>query len=95
MRIAKRLLLVGLIAGGLAGCSTFDKLTGSGVDDTVLKGQREDAIPGRTQFPEAADPEVTRAGDPAPPPADDAAACPPDDPACAPPMGDDTFSDPQ
>lgn len=100
----KRLMVLAALAFGLAGCGAFDRLTGAGVDNTVLPGQREDAIPGRSQFPDTSDPAVTRAGAPgmeappameAPPPAAGTADCPIDDPACLPPSGDDTFSDPQ
>jgi hypothetical protein len=98
MTSLRTFMLLGALALGISGCSTFDKLTGS-VDDTVLPGQREDAIPGRAKFPDTADPTVEQAPQPLdPPPAsgdDTSAACPPDDPACAPPAGDDTFSDPQ
>lgn len=99
MIMPKQLMVLAVLAFGLAGCGVFDRLTGSGVDNTVLPGQREDAIPGRSQFPDTSDPGVTRAGSdvsaPPPPAADTSADCPIDDPACLPPAGDDTFSDPQ
>ena len=92
----RKLLALAAAVALLGGCSTIDKLTGE-TDDTVLPGQREEAIPGRTQFPDAPDsatastsPTVEQA------PADGAAAgCTADDPGCAPPAADDTFSDPQ
>ena len=105
MIMARRLTVLVVLALGLAGCGALDKLTGAGMDNTVLPGQREDAIPGRTQFPDTSDPGVTRAGSSgmdAPPPstepppsAPESADCPIDDPACQPASGDDTFSDPQ
>lgn len=98
------LLNKGFLLGGLllalSGCGMMDRLSG-GVDNTVLPGQREDAIPGRTQFPDTPDPVATRAPSgsasaPSEPPSDDiAVGCQPGDPSCAPPSGDDTFSDPQ
>lgn len=93
-------MVLGVLAVGLAGCGAFDKLTGSGIDNTVLPGQREDAIPGRSQFPDAGDSGVSRADvpDAGLPPSSSpgtAGGCPIDDPACQPPSGDDTFSDPQ
>lgn len=87
------LLLAGL---ALSGCGTIDKLTGQ-TDDTVLPGQREDAVPGRAQFPAPSD----SAPQPAAPPVETADAppapdCPADDPACDPMApSDGTFSDPQ
>jgi hypothetical protein len=97
----RTMAVLGLIALSLAGCGSVGNLLGTGVDDTVLPGAREDAIPGRSQFPEAGDPSTLQpagtAG--APPPASPAepvtTACDPADPACQPPSGDDTFSDPQ
>jgi hypothetical protein len=85
----------------LGGCSTINSLTGES-NDTVLPGQREDAIPGRSQFPESSSAAST-AAEPGPaqppleaePPAAADSACEPGDPACQPATGDDTFSDPQ
>jgi hypothetical protein len=78
--MGRALLLIMCLA--LAGCGYMDKLTG-GRDDTVLPGPREDAIPGKKQFPEP---------DAAPPPP----PCKAGDPNCLPPPeGDGTFSDPQ
>ncbi len=89
----------------LAGCSTIDKLTGS-TDDTVLPGQREDAVPGRPSFPSAEERAQTAktaagqsgggdAAQPAAPAPAEPAPCPADDPSCAGTTADDTFSDPQ
>jgi hypothetical protein len=100
MMVLKRLIVAGSLALMLAGCSMFNRITGD-VDNTVLPGQREEAIPGRKTFPDRPDPAVTRAGSPdtpdtgMPPAAPDDTGCSPDDPACAPPTGNDTFSDPQ
>lgn len=73
----KRLVLLGGLAAALAGCSTFNNLTGQN-DNTVLPGSREEAIPGRAQFPGPDDtisPQPSSAsscaqGDPSCPPAD-------------------------
>ena len=71
-----------LLALSVGGCSYVDRLTG-GTDNSVLPGTREDAIPGKKQFPEpdtaAPSPEqpLCKKGD---------ANCPP---------ADGTFSDPQ
>lgn len=91
MTILRTAILVAALAAVLGGCSTINKMTGS-VDNTVLPGQREDAIPGRAKFPES-DPASTAST--AAPPDVAEPACSADDPACAPPAGDDTFSDPQ
>ena len=76
--IAAALLLTGL----LSGCGSMSNLLGTGVDNTVLPGSREDVIPGKAQFPEAGDPSTLQptgsAG--APPPAapgEPSAACHP------------------
>ncbi len=97
---ARQALVLGLLVIGLAGCSTIDKLTGQ-TDDTVLPGQREEAVPGKAQFPQGADPAVQRSAPASPaakPPgeeqAEPAKECPPDDANCTPPA-DGTFSDPQ
>lgn len=84
-----------------SGCSYIDRLTGS-TDNTVLPGTREDAIPGKSQFPDATERATveqpgsttaqTATGDTAtkqPEP-----ACKAGDPDCAQPE-DGTFSDPQ
>lgn len=78
MIMLKRLVLLGGLAAALAGCSTFNNLTGQN-DNTVLPGAREEAIPGRAQFPAPGDtiePQPSsatscQAGDPSCPPADD------------------------
>ena len=89
----------------LAGCSTVEKLTGQ-TDDTVLPGQREDAIPGRPLYPEpqagtgtvaqtAAEAEVKSDSEPAAEATAEPAPCPAEQPDCVPPAIDDTFSDGQ
>jgi hypothetical protein len=80
------------IATALAGCSMFNSLTGQ-VDNTVLPGQREDAIPGRSTFPEK--PDVAQAPGAGQSPPSGQSKCSPDDPACQPASGDDVYSDPQ
>jgi hypothetical protein len=54
MTLAGKILIAAAAAALLAGCGTLNSLTGQ-TDNTVLPGQREDAIPGRTQFPERQD----------------------------------------
>ena len=54
MRQLSRVLLAAAALSLLAGCSTFNSLTGQ-TDNTVLPGKREEAIPGRAQFPEKQD----------------------------------------
>jgi hypothetical protein len=76
----KRMVLLGAIAAALAGCSTINSLTGQ-TDNTVLPGQREEAIPGRSQFPEA--------GDTIAPAPSSASSCEPGDPSCPPADGSD------
>lgn len=99
MRIRKALVL-GAVVAGLAGCSTVNSLTGQ-TDNTVLPGQREEAIPGRAAFPDKADPLVKpSAGQPqqtdTASTSEPAVSCQPDDPSCQPAKaGDDVFSDPQ
>lgn len=89
-------LALGTVAFAVTGCGALDRLTG-GVDDTVLPGQREEAIPGRSTFPDRPDPTIEQAPQPLdpPPPEDVGTACEPGDPSCSPPAGDDVFSDPQ
>ena len=101
--MAPALLL--LLALTVSGCSYLDKLTGD-TDNTVLPGAREDAIPGKTQFPDAADTvpiEQPGGGQTAAQQAQTGAAqnapaapsaCTDNDPDCKPPA-DDVFSDPQ
>lgn len=94
MRFTGKLLVVGCAALLLSGCGTLNSLTGQ-TDNTVLPGQREDAIPGRASFPEkdvAASSKPSTGGSAA----NDETYCAPDDPACKPPgTTGDTFSDPQ
>ena len=87
---SRKIMALGLIVAGLTACSTISKITGQ-TDDTVLPGQREEAIPGKAQFPESSDVAT------APPAAGQQTAapeCPADDPNCK-PQSDGTFSDPQ
>jgi hypothetical protein len=96
MMLIRKTILLATLTAMLAGCGAIDRLTGQ-TDNTVLPGKREDAIPGRSQFPDTPDPVATGASQPAEqaPPADSGTGCQPDDPACQPPSGNDTFSDPQ
>jgi hypothetical protein len=95
MTTAGRLLLAAAAAMLLSGCSTFNSLTG-GTDNTVLKGQREDAIPGRAQFPEKQDVAVGSSAAKGGTAAESEIYCAPDDAACKPPASTgDTFKDPQ
>ena len=97
MNFAGKLLLAAAAAALLSGCSTLNSLTGQ-TDNTVLPGQREDAIPGRAKFPERQDVAVSS---PSSKGSSGAVAgnetyCAPDDPGCKPPgSSGDTFSDPQ
>ena len=96
MTLAGKLLLAAATAALLSGCGTLNKLTGQ-TDNTVLPGQREDAIPGRSKFPEKQDVAVgSGSGTAAGTAASNETYCAPDDPACKPPGSTgDTFSDPQ
>lgn len=96
--MTKKLIVLGLLAILAAGCSAVDKLTGQ-TDDTVLPGQREDAVPGKTQFPQQSDAAPSPSTQPdtsttAPEPVEPAEKCADDDPNCTTPQ-DGTFSDPQ
>ena len=98
MKHLSRVLLAAAAMSLLGGCSTFNSLTGQ-TDNTVLPGKREDAIPGRAQFPEKQDAAVgsgtTQQGGGQPAGASET-YCAPDDAACAPPgTSGDTFKDPQ
>jgi hypothetical protein len=83
----------------LAGCSYVDRLTGS-TDNTVLPGSREDAIPGKTQFPEKSDTATIEQPGKTAQTATTATVTPPKplckagDPKCK-TASDGTFSDPQ
>jgi hypothetical protein len=91
MSQAGKLFALGLAALALTGCGALNSLTGQ-TDNTVLPGQREDAIPGRSSFPnkQEASAGTSRSGSP------DETYCAPNDPACKPPgTTGDTFSDPQ
>ena len=96
MRVAAgRLLLAAMAVTLLSGCSSVNNLLGKS-DNTVLPGQREDAIPGRTKFPEKQDVAVGSSGGTGGTAPGSETYCGPDDPACKPPASSgDTFSDPQ
>lgn len=95
-----QVLAAAILALLLSGCTTINGLLGE-VDNTVLPGSREEAIPGRPTFPEKQDVAVGTApsaqqgaaGKPAAQPvapSDEAGApveshCAPDDPGCKPP----------
>ena len=89
-------LLIGLM---LSGCSYMDRLTGE-TDNSVLPGAREDAVPGRAQFPDPSERTQTAGGaGTSGPPADSGTVsaepgCPPEDPSCGAASGD-VFADPQ
>jgi hypothetical protein len=99
MKCPTRLLLGLGVMTLLSGCSYLDTFTGQ-TNNTVLPGQREDAIPGRASFPEKPDPNVGSVSK-----ASDAGSsatgntqpgCTTDDPGCKPPTTtNDTFKDPQ
>lgn len=102
MKLTAKIALLLLLAAGISGC-------GAGVDDTVLPGAREDAIPGQSVFPAPGDEKLSRPASTAdgktdePAPEEIAAEplCPDPndkaDPNCAPETssGDGTFSDGQ
>lgn len=98
MRLAPRLLLAAGVLTLLSGCTYLDSLTGQ-TNNKVLPGQREDAIPGRTSFPDKPDPNigtVPRSADAGTPSAQRQPGCAAGDPACKPPTTtNDTFADPQ
>lgn len=84
------------LASAVGGCSYLNKVTGQ-TDNTVLPGTREDAIPGKSQFPDDADAPPVQQPDATPPATAETGqkpACGADDPACA-QSQDGTFSDPQ
>ena len=96
----KHSIAILFLATALAACSAIDRLTGRN-DDTVLPGNREEAIPGQASYPTEPAGGATTAAGPAAPQAETAAAsekataCPADDPNCTPPADDGTFSDGQ
>jgi hypothetical protein len=95
MTFAGKLLFAAAATALLAGCGTLNSLTGQ-TDNTVLPGQREDAIPGRTQFPEKQDVAVGSSSGSGAGAANSENFCGPDDPDCRPPgSSGDTFSDTQ
>ena len=100
MMVGRRLMVLCVAAGLLAGCSAIDRLTGQ-TDNTVLPGSREEAIPGRPSFPEKRDvaasaPQSATANEPVAGPGETETYCGPDDPSCKPPATTgDTFKDPQ
>jgi hypothetical protein len=100
--MGRAIIAAALIAGTLClpGCSYIDRLTGS-TDDTVLPGTREDAIPGKTQFPDKSDTATVEqpGGNAVQPqtnttPATPKPVCKTGDPKCK-TASDGTFSDPQ
>jgi hypothetical protein len=95
MRRAATLLCAAAAVALLSGCSSVNNLLGQ-TDNTVLPGQREDAIPGRAKFPEKQDVAVGSSGAAGGSSVNTETYCAPDDPACKPPAtSGDTFSDPQ
>lgn len=56
--IMRKSFVAGLMlaaAVSVSGCSSLQQLAGMGRDDTVLPGNREDAIPGKASFPDPND----------------------------------------
>ena len=95
MKFKGKLLAAACASFLLTGCGALNSLTGQ-TDNTVLPGQREDAIPGRSSFPEKRDVAVGSSSAASKTAAPDETYCAPDDPACKPPgTTGDTFSDPQ
>ena len=99
MRMSARLLLAAGVMTLLSGCTYLDTFTGQ-TNNKVLPGQREDAIPGRANFPEKPDPNVgsvSKAADSgSATPGNTQPGCTTDDPGCKPPATtNDTFKDPQ
>jgi hypothetical protein len=101
MMVGRRLMVLCVAAGLLAGCSAIDRLTGQ-TDNTVLPGSRQEAIPGRPSFPEKRDvaaapaPNSATVNEPVAGPGETETYCGPDDPGCKPPATTgDTFKDPQ
>jgi len=93
MRRTARLLLAACALSLLSGCSYVNSLTGQ-TDNTVLPGAREDAIPGRSSFPQKQDVQTGSTSKAAPGGAQP--GCAAGDPDCKPPSTTgDTFSDPQ
>jgi hypothetical protein len=96
----KQSIAILLLGTALASCSTIDRFTGR-IDDTVLPGNREEAIPGQASFPSGSAGGATKAADPAAPQAEaaatpeKAASCPVEEPNCTPSGVDGTFSDGQ
>ena len=93
--MTKNLIALALLAVLAAGCSAVDKLTGQ-TDDTVLPGQREDAVPGKAKFPQQSDaaPAPSTQAETAATAPEPAEPCAADDATCAAPP-DGTFNDPQ
>ena len=93
MRLSARLLLVAGVMTLLSGCTYLDSFTGQ-TNNTVLPGQREEAIPGRPTFPEKQNMQVGSPSKAAGAAA--SAGCAENEPGCAPPTTtSDTFQDPQ
>lgn len=95
MRIAPGLLLAAGVMTLLSGCTYLNTFTGE-TNNKVLPGQREDAIPGRTSFPEKPDPNVGTVSSASTSGVNTQTGCTADDPGCKPPTTtNDTFKDPQ
>ena len=64
--MAKPIFTAALLALALSasGCTSFEKMTGLGRDNTVLPGTREAAIPGKAVFPDPSDTVGTISGQP-------------------------------
>lgn len=95
----RRLAMLALAGLMLSGCSYVDRLTGE-TDNTVLPGAREDAVPGRAQFPDPSERAQTASGGGSVGAPSDASTvgadpgCPPEEPNCGAGSGD-VFADPQ
>lgn len=95
MTLAGKLLFAATAIVMLSGCSSVNNLLGQS-DNTVLPGQREDAIPGRPSFPEKKDVATGSTSNPGTGTGTSGTYCAPDDPGCKPPAtSGDTFKDPQ
>lgn len=94
MTLATRLLCAAGVLTLLSGCSYINTFTGE-TNNKVLPGTREDAIPGRSSFPDKPDPNVGTASRTSTTTGTQS-GCTADDPGCQPPATtNDTFSDPQ
>lgn len=95
MTLATRLLFAAGVMTLLSGCTYLDSVTGQ-TNNKVLPGQREDAIPGRSSFPDKPDPKIGTVSSASSAAGNTQPGCTADDPGCKPPATtNDTFSDPQ